>query len=243
VKGFLLGSLFFWQSEAMSFQIFTLLSADEIVNLRALLADQTFVDGRMTASGSAASIKSNLQFARGPGQPVDHAATKLVDVALRRSPDFSLYTAAKRWVPPSFSRYDTGMHYGDHIDAALMTSGNALVRTDFAMTLFVSDPDDYEGGALVLHSAYGEEEIKLAAGQAVVYTANLLHRVEPVTKGSRLVCITWIQSQICDERFREINYDLHAAILKVDQKSADPELINLLNKARNNLIRAVASGS
>jgi PKHD-type hydroxylase len=227
----------------MSFQTFKLLTSDEVVLLNDQLREEAFVDGRATAKTVPLTIKNNLQFGRQQHQQNDHASSKLVEAALRRNPEFLQYTLARAWVVPSFSRYEVGMYYRDHVDAAVMSTDSGAVRTDFAMTLFLTDPKTYEGGALVLRSAYGEEEIKLEAGQAVVYQANLIHRVEPVSAGTRLVALTWIQSQIADERFRQINQDLHQALSRLDHSKTDLEAVNLIVKAQQNLIRTAASGS
>jgi PKHD-type hydroxylase len=230
----------------MSFQIFNVLSADEVNQVNALLANETFVDGRLTAIGAGLDTKHNLQFGRdissnGP-TPEPHAATQLIDAALRRNTAFSAYTLAKAWVPPSFSRYDLGMHYADHIDSSLMRAGPAVIRTDFAMTLFLNPPEQYEGGALVLRSEFGEEEIKLESGQAVVYTCRLLHRVEPVTQGSRMVCLSWIQSHVADESLRSVANDLQYLMSLATPEQAKLEPHKRLTKAYHNLLRSAAQG-
>lgn len=226
----------------MSFQIFQLLNADEVARICECLQAEVFIDGRSTAQTLPLEMKNNLQFGRDPKQGDKHLATQWVEQALGRHSDFLQYTLARSWVPPSFSRYEVGMYYREHIDAAMMSSANGVVRSDFAMTLFLSDPKSYQGGELVLRSAYGEEEIKLDAGQAVVYHANLLHRVEPVTSGSRLVCLSWIQSQIADERYRQINQDLQRALGRLEHSKPNLEAITLIIKAQQNLLRIVTSG-
>jgi PKHD-type hydroxylase len=230
----------------MSFQIFSILSADEVSQINRLLANETFGDGRATAVGAGLDTKHNLQFGRDVGpsaySPEPHAATQLIDAALRRNTAFSAYTLAKAWVPPSFSRYDLGMHYADHIDSSLMQAGPAIIRTDFAMTLFLNPPEQYEGGALVLRSEFGEEEIKLESGQAVVYTCRLLHRVEPVTQGSRLVCLSWIQSHIADDALRSVANDLQYLMSIATPEQAKLEPYQRLTKAYHNLLRSAAQG-
>jgi PKHD-type hydroxylase len=242
VKGFRMGAFFVWQNLAMGFQVLSLLSQAELQQLRLLLADVSFVDGRTTTSGSLVKRKNNLQFGRGDGQDRSHPATVFVHKAMSQHRDLLEYTLAKHWIAPSFSQYDKGMYYGDHIDAGGMPASGGVVRTDFAMTLFLSDPKDYDGGELVLQSAYGEEEIKLEAGKAVIYSANLLHRVEPVTRGSRLVCLSWIQSQIADDRFRDIVQDLNRALVSLQTTNVDPDVLNLIAKSQQNLIRIVSGG-
>jgi PKHD-type hydroxylase len=224
----------------MSFQIFNLLSPQDVAQVTELLANENFADGRATAKGADLTTKNNLQFGRETAQP--SAATTFVDTAMRRHEALSAYTVAKAWVPPSFSRYDTGMHYADHIDSGLMRAGQAIIRTDFAMTLFLSPPEAYEGGALVLRSDFGEEEIKLASGQAVVYTCRYLHRVEPVTQGSRLVSLSWIQSHIADDGLRSVANDLKYLLAQAKPEDARSESHQRLCKAYHNLLRSTAQG-
>jgi PKHD-type hydroxylase len=229
----------------MSFRIFTLLSPDEVVRVRSALANADFEDGAATAKSLPKSIKNNLQYGRSADESSSDQrseASQVVDAAMRRHAELANYTLAKHWVAPSFSRYDSGMYYADHVDSGLMRSGQAVVRTDFAMTLFLADPERYEGGALILRSEFGEEEIKLEAGQAVVYSCRWIHRVEPVTEGSRLVCITWIQSHIADEGLRSVANDLYKAIGMTKAENVHSEQVQLLNKAYHNLLRSAAQG-
>jgi PKHD-type hydroxylase len=135
-------------------------------------------------------------------------------------------------VHPIFSRYEPGMAYGDHIDNSLM-GGFSGIRTDLAMTLFLSPPDSYHGGELVIE---GRDEIKLERGEAVVYSATSVHHVAPVTRGVRLACVTWIQSAVRDERIRAILYDLSRAAEHAETLN-NPSLTLLLSKSYHNLTR------
>jgi PKHD-type hydroxylase len=230
----------------MSFQIFNVLSQQEVEQLQALLANETFTDGSLTANSVSKDIKHNLQFGRATGlnlaQPTPHPASQLVEQAMVRNQALTTYTLAKAWVPPSFSRYDTGMHYADHVDSALMRAGPAILRTDLAMTLFLSPPENYDGGELILRSEFGEEEIKLEPGQAVVYTCRMIHRVEPVTRGSRLVCLTWIQSHVPDEGLRNVANDLQYLINLAKPDELQSEAHKRLTKAYHNLLRSATQG-
>jgi PKHD-type hydroxylase len=223
-----------------------LLEATEVDQLQNLLSKENFVDGRATAVGLGLEEKNNLQFGReinlSPAVNTLHPAAQLVENAMTANKAFSLFTLAKSWVPPSFSRYDTGMHYADHIDASLMRAGNTTIRTDFAMTLFLTPPDQYDGGELILRSEFGEEEIKLESGQAVVYTCRLLHRVQPVTRGSRLVCLSWIQSHVADEGLRSVANDLQYLLSVTKPEQAKLEPYRRLTKAYHNLLRSCAQG-
>ena len=137
---------------------------------------------------------------------------------------------------PQFSRYDPGMEYGSHVDAAVIGMGNDAMRADLASTLFLSDPATYDGGELILELPSGAEEIKLEAGEAIVYSATSVHRVAPVTKGSRLVALTWMQSTVPDERLRSILFDLHIALKQADA-SGDVQLTTSLSRSYHNLLR------
>jgi PKHD-type hydroxylase len=143
--------------------------------------------------------------------------------------------------PHKFKGYDKGMHYGNHIDNPFMSTARGRVRTDLSMTLFLSEPDHYSGGELILVSEYGEEEIKLPAGHAVVYSSTMVHRVEPVTEGCRLACITWIQSLFPDERIRSIVAEIHAVVQALSALPEQRELVTVLSKNLANLMRIHAA--
>ncbi len=217
----------------MEFQIIQVLTAAEVQ--RFLLEFQTakFVDGRATASGLAKDVKQNLQVDRsGSDWPI---LDDIVFSALRRNKEFQLFAQPKRVLPPIYSRYEIGMKYGTHIDGAIMGGANPL-RTDLAMTLFLSDPDSYDGGELLIEQPLGEQAIKLAQGEAVVYPATMLHRVEPITRGVRFAVVTWIQCAVRDPRIRAILFDLGTATAKAEAEEDAASLL-LLSKCYNNLLR------
>lgn len=194
------------------------------------------MDGKLTAHGAARRAKDNLQSERSGAEPTE--LDQVVLNALGRSAGFQAFALPKRLLLPTFSRYDVGMQYATHVDSALMggTSGEQ-VRSDLAMTLFLSEPDQYDGGELVIELPFGEQEIKLPAGEAVVYPATTLHRVNPITRGTRLAAIAWMQSAVPDERLRGILYDLSKAIQELDENSpAVPKLL----KCYQNLLRLSA---
>jgi PKHD-type hydroxylase len=138
--------------------------------------------------------------------------------------------------PPIFSRYEPGMEYGSHVDAAITGTGLDTVRSDLAMTIFLSDPASYDGGELVLEMAVGQQEFKLEAGEAVVYSANTVHRVAAVTHGVRLAAVTWVQSAVSDERLRSILFDLGTACRQADADN-DAHRGLVLTKCYQNLLR------
>jgi PKHD-type hydroxylase len=218
----------------MHCQIFQVLEPAEIHQVVSSLAPDLFVDGKKTATGHAREVKHNLQLDRtGPGVT---DRDQLILGALGRNRDFQTFAFPKRVILPVFSRYEAGMEYGPHVDNAVMSHGSEPLRTDFAATIFLSDPGSYEGGELVLELPFGEQEIKLQAGEAIVYSATSVHRVAPVTRGVRLVALTWIQSTVPDERLRAILTDLSTSVRNAE-KSDDQELATALNKSYHNLLR------
>jgi PKHD-type hydroxylase len=152
----------------MEFHMLPVLSQEEVGHLLAELARATFVDGKATASGSAREAKQNLQAERSGAEW--SALDEIVFSALRRSRQFQAFAYPKRILPPNYSQYAQGMEYGPHVDGAVM-GGAQPMRADLAMTIFLSAPDSYDGGELAIESSLGEEQIKLAAGEAVVYLA------------------------------------------------------------------------
>ena len=218
----------------MNFQIIQVLEQDELRQIVTRLAGGKFVDGKLTAGGPAREVKNNLQVERLGPELTD--IDQIILAALGRSQALQSFAFAKRILLPLFNRYENGMEYGAHVDAAVMGKGADQIRTDLSITVFLSDPASYEGGELALQTPLGEEEIKLEAGEAVVYPSTTVHRVTPVTRGVRLAAVTWIQSSVPDERLRAILFDLGGAMRKADE-SGDQELRTLLHKSYNNLLR------
>jgi PKHD-type hydroxylase len=221
----------------MNFQILPILDPAELEQVVSDLSQQTFTDGKLTAYGSARAVKNNLQAEQSEGETEE--IDNIVMNALWRNETFQAFASPRRVVAPLFARYDVGMSYGAHVDAAVMGTDEEAVRSDLAMTVFLSDPDTYDGGALVLQMPFGEQAIKLAAGEAVIYSASTLHHVEPVTRGTRFVAVTWIQSVVRDEQLRTILFDLSRAEAKAEALG-DAGLTSLLNKSCHNLLRHAA---
>jgi len=219
----------------MDFQILSLLSPGEVEHLQGELARATFVDGRATASGAASAAKHNLQAERS-GEHLT-ALDEVISSALRRNQQFQLFAHPKRILAPSYSRYERGMQYGPHVDSGIM--GVQPMRADLAMTVFLSSPDSYDGGELVVDLPFGEQQVKLPAGDAVVYPASTLHHVAPVTRGVRMAAITWIQCAVRDERLRAVLADLGQASRNAES-AKDAPMILLLSKCYHNLLRYAA---
>lgn len=213
------------------------LDAAALEALRAELAAGKFVDGRRTATGNAAAVKHNLQLEQSDETP-DPAARQLLN-ALAQSARFRALTFARAIRRPEFARYEEGMEYGLHLDAPIQ-GGRPPVRADLAVTVFLNEPSEYEGGELVVQSRTGEQSVKLPAGHAVVYPADTLHRVAKVTRGERLVAVTWVQSHVRDPQLREILIDLETVAGRVAAVAPDSEELRLLTHCRDNLMRKVA---
>ena len=211
-----------------------LITPVECQQLQALLAQTEFSDGRSTAAG-AAYQKHNLQ-AVGPLEHVQQGQ-KLVQAALDRHPKFRVLAMPRRVRPVTFNRYDEGMYYRDHTDHALLPA-TPVVRGDLSMTLFLSDPESYEGGELVMNSDGDDQlKVKLPAGHAVVYSAATMHRVNTVTRGSRLGAVTVIESLINNAAERELLGEVAQLVRWVQDKAPQSVEERRASKIYANLMR------
>lgn len=212
--------------------VLDVLDPGQLLAVRQGLADAPFRDGRATAGAAAERVKLNEQ-ARGDDPGVIDLARK-VRLALETHPTFRSLVRPARWSSLMFSRYGPGQQYGLHADnAAMYDDGGWPLRTDISFTLFLSDPETYEGGALLLRDLAGDREFRPAAGSAVLYPTGQLHRVTPVTSGVRLACVGWVQSMIRRADQRELLFDLERVRRRPDAE--DAEL--LLDKTIGNLLR------
>lgn len=207
------------------------LAPDALTAIREAAGRARFVDGRATAGAEARKVKENIQATA--SDPAARIALSLAKEALEADRRFRAAARPARLSPLMLSRTEPGMSYGAHIDDALMGQGSDRIRADMAFTLFLSDPDAYEGGALVIEEASASRDVRLPAGSAILYPASTLHRVSPVTAGSRLAAVGWVQSVVRDPARREILYDLDLAIPAV----ADDEARLRLRKTLSNLLR------
>jgi PKHD-type hydroxylase len=214
----------------MILAIADILSVADIEAVRAGLANASFVDGKATAGWSAKLVKSNLQAA--PGAEVERLRD-LVEARLSGHPVFALATRPKTIIGPLFSRYRPGHAYGAHVDDALI--GGA--RTDVSFTLFLTDPESYDGGELIIDTASGDEAFKLPAGSLVTYPATMLHRVAPVTRGERMVAAGWVRSTVRDPAHRELLFDLETARRRIFDREGKTAEGDLLAKCAANLMR------
>ncbi len=203
-----------------------------VLAVREALASAPFRDGRETAGSAAGGVKSNEQ-ARAD-DPEVIALSRRVRLALEAHPLVRTLVRPVRWSGLMFSRYGAGQAYGLHVDnAAVYDPGGWPVRTDLSFTLFLSDPETYAGGGLVVRDLAGEREFRPAAGSAALYQTGQLHRVEPVTAGVRLACVGWVQSLVRRPDQRELLFDLE----QVREGMENGETTLLLDKAIGNLLR------
>ena len=213
------------------------LTAEEVAALRDALASAVFEDGKATAGAAIRSVKVNEQVARNSENMADLDA--LVLGALSRHVLFTSLVQPKRLLAPIYSRYRPGMHYGMHVDNPIL-GGVQPMRTDVSITLFLSDPSSYDGGELTIESPGGARQIKLPAGDAILYPTTAFHQVEPVTRGERLVAVTWAQSYVRDTELRQILHDLNTVAQVLSENNPKAAEALLLAKCHSNLLRKFA---
>ena len=213
------------------------LSSQEIAEARTALDAAEWIDGKVTAGYQAHGVKENLQLPE--GHPVAVKLGELVLAALARSALFMAATLPLRVFPPMFNRYAGGGHFGTHVDTAIraMASTGQRIRTDISATLFLSAPDEYDGGELLAEDTYGLHSVKLPPGHMVLYPATSLHRVTPVTRGARLASFFWIQSMIRSEADRTLLLELDRSIQRLAQDLPGNPLGVRLTGVYHNLLR------
>lgn len=210
------------------------LSPEELEQIRLNLKDAEFVDGKLTAGAYAKVVKENRQLKADSDKAIEVKA--IVNRALQENALFQAAVRPKSIRSPLFSRYEAGMFYGTHNDNALM-GDDILTRSDVSLTLFISAPDTYSGGELVIDTSLGEQSFKLAAGSMIVYPSTFLHRVAEVTQGVRLVAVTWVQSIVRDAHEREMLFELDTVRQSLFEKQGKTLEFDLLCKLHANLLR------
>lgn len=216
------------------FCIADVLTAAQLQEVRTLLAEQPFQSGSKTAGWAAALVKNNEQLA--PNAKHHDKLQQLIIGALAANEVFALAAMPKALRPILFSRYTSGMGYGDHIDDALMGT-EPRMRSDLSFTLFLSPPEDYEGGELIIEDTQGTNAHKLDAGALVLYPSDTLHRVATVTSGVRQVAVGWVQSLIRDPRQRQILFDLEVVRRQLFQQQGKTAQFDAISKSCSNLWR------
>jgi PKHD-type hydroxylase len=200
-----------------------------------MLARAPFVDGKLSAGQVARRIKHNQdvdRHAREIEQLNSLVMGKLVQHPVYRSGALPLRVAA-----PYYARYTPGMRYGDHVDDPVMGTDGVLYRSDVSITVFLNDPSAYDGGELAVNTAFGEQLVKLPAGDAVMYPSSSLHRVAEVVRGERLVAVTWLQSLVRDPARRELLHELNSVRERMLANTPEAEDAQLVNKTYVNLVR------
>ena len=211
------------------------LDPHQLDTVRKLLADAQFVDGKLSAGAAAQCVKHNQELDRGARQM--DMLNNLVMNSLVQHPVYRAGALPLRVAAPYYAHYTPGMAYGAHLDDPIMGADGMLYRSDIAITIFLNEPGKYDGGELVIRTAFGENAVKLPAGDAVMYPSSSLHHVNPVTRGERLVAVTWVQSLVRDPAKRELLYELHQAREKLLQSAPEAEETAQVNTAYMNLVR------
>ena len=210
-----------------------LLTASELITIDALIANAGFVDGKLTASLAAKDVKNNLQLEAGSASLAE--VQQIINTALSQSPLFNIAALPKTVYPFLVSKYSAGKYYGWHVDSPVM--GNPPIRTDLAMTIFLSDPATYEGGELSIQSGSGVTNFKPAKGDAVLYPCQYLHCVNEIKSGERVAAVTWIQSNVKDPGQRQILFQLNQVHSAMFQQAPNAPATNLLLQTHSNLFR------
>lgn len=217
------------------------LTTDELERARHILDGAPWVDGAVTAGFQSTRVKHNQQLPEACSE-----ARELGEIVLDGLDRNLLFTAAAlpaRVFPPLFNRYDSNQSFGNHVDNAIrrVAATGARIRTDISATLFLSSPDEYDGGELVIDDTYGPHSVKLPAGHMVLYPATSLHRVLPVTRGARVASFFWIQSLIREDAQRSLLFDMDMSIVRLRKEVGDNEAVVALTGVYHNLLRRWAS--
>ena len=219
----------------MMVHIPNVLNAEQVARCRAVMEKAAWIDGRVTAGHQSAQVKNNLQLPQ--NSPEAHELGDMVLTALSRNSVFTSAVLPKQVFPPLFNRYDAGMTFGAHVDNAIRAGSGARIRTDVSSTLFITGPEDYDGGELVVEDTYGTHAVKLPAGHMIVYPATSLHHVTPITRGSRIASFFWTQSMIRDESRRSLLFDMDMAIVKLAHDHPQHASVVELTAVYHNLLR------
>jgi len=213
------------------------LTLEQVAECRRLLDAADWADGKATVGEQGALVKKNRQLPE--LSPVGRQLGEIILTALSRSPLFFSAALPLKTVPPLFNRYEGGEHYGTHIDGAVraVPGSSHFIRTDVSSTLFLTEPADYEGGELTVFDTFGSHQVKLPAGDLILYTSGSLHRVNPVTRGARVSSFFWTQSMVADPQRRETLYQLDQTIQKLRGKHGETDETVALAGHYHNLLR------
>ena len=221
----------------MLLQIPDVINAEQIAQARQMLEASQWVDGRVTAGHQSARAKHNLQLAE--EHPVARQLGDMILGALQRNSLFIAAALPLRVFPPLFNKYEAGQSFGNHVDNAIrnVAGTGVRIRTDLSATLFLADPDEYDGGELLVEDTYGVHSVKLPAGHLVLYPSSSLHNVRAVTRGARIASFFWIQSMLRDDAERTLLFDLDTAIQRLTVDIPDHPAALQLTGVYHNLLR------
>ena len=211
------------------------LTKEELAVVRDYISRADFVDGKLSAGSEASDVKHNSEM-----QTTEQAMAQLNNLVMGKLVKHPVYLAAAlpaKIAAPYYAKYVKGMYYGNHVDDPVMGPPGQRYRSDLSITLFISEADEYEGGELTIQTSYGEQLVKLAAGDAVMYPSSSTHRVNEVTGGERIVAVTWLQSMVRDPAQRELLYKLHLAREILLENAKEKEETELVSNAYVNLVR------
>ena len=211
------------------------LTPDQVARCRAVMETGEWIDGRVTAGHQSVQVKYNLQLPE--NSPLARELGEMVLKALARNNLFFSAVLPQQIFPPLFNRYDAGMVFGSHVDNAIREGSGVRIRTDVSSTLFISSPEDYDGGELVVEDTYGSHAVKLPAGDMIVYPGTSLHHVTPITRGSRIASFFWTQSLIRDVSKRSLLFDMDMAIIGLNRDHPGHPSITQLTSVYHNLLR------
>jgi PKHD-type hydroxylase len=221
----------------MMVHIPNVLTPEQVARCRDVMTKAEWIDGNATSGHQSRKVKYNLQLPE--ESEVAHELSAMVHKALYRSPLFMSAVLPQQIYPPLFNRYDAGMTFGAHVDNAIRSHPQqpVRIRTDVSATLFISAPEDYDGGELVVEDTYGSHEVKLPAGDLIIYPATSLHNVTPITRGSRIASFFWTQSLIRDVTKRALLFDLDMSIIRLTRDHPDHPSLVTLTACYHNLLR------
>jgi PKHD-type hydroxylase len=221
----------------MLLQIPDVLTVEQVAQFREKLGQAEWVDGRITAGHQSARAKDNLQLSE--DHPVARELGEKVIITLQNSPLFMSAALPLKVFPPLFNRYRSGQSFGTHVDNAIrqLAGTTYRVRTDLSATLFLSQPEEYDGGELAVEDTYGLHNVKLQAGHLILYPASSLHHVNPITRGERIASFFWVQSMVRDDGERTLLFDLDMAIQRMSQDNPDHPSAVELTCVYHNLLR------
>jgi PKHD-type hydroxylase len=212
-----------------------LLNSAQIAKIHQTLEGAEFADGRLTAGFAAARVKNNQELKPEPERR--ERLIRILMASLGHNETFRFAALPHRVADPIFARYTPGMTYGDHVDDPIMGTQGPRFRTDVSMTVFLNDPESYDGGELAMRTPFGDRQVKLPAGDAVLYPSSSLHRVTPVTRGERLVALTWVQSYVRDPARRELLYELNLAREHLLKEAPATDTTGYVDRSYANLLR------